>query len=80
MTPGGRNGFYYKPESTGTEDMAQRLGALVHSRRTWVQFPALIGNSPLPVAPVSGGLVPSTGLLGVHTQAQEVNHFLNPKN
>lgn len=75
MRPGGRNGFYYKPESTGTEDMAQRLGALVHSQRTWVQCPALTGNSPLPVAPVSGGLVPSSGLLGVHTQAQEVNHF-----
>lgn len=68
MSPGARNGFYYKPESIGTEDMAQRLGALVHSQRTWVQFPALTGNSPLPVAPVSGRLGPSSGLLGVHTQ------------
>lgn len=80
MTPGGRNVFYYKPKSIRASGMTQRLGALV-LLETWVRFAALTCNPPLPIAPVSGDLMSSSGLLSTrhsHTQAQEVNNFLKP--
>lgn len=80
MTPGGRNVFYYKPKSIRASGMTQTLGALV-LLETWVRFAALTCNPPLPIAPVSGDLMSSSGLLSTrhsHTQAQEVNNFLKP--